>query len=95
MPRSLRKTRFAFDQLTSEAAVELIIFLKGLLSPADFEEACRLGGLDPGVTMDEPAPDRSAANYGQDAKGRLLRIACSSEDFAKRWPNAAKIKVSR
>jgi hypothetical protein len=97
---ALRKSRFAFDQLPAEKAVELILHLKALLSQEDFEEACRLGGLDPGVTMDkEPAAysgmRKPAGNFGQDAKGRLLHIACTSEEFAERFPHAAKIKVSK
>jgi hypothetical protein len=90
------RTRFAFDAMPDDKAAELLLFLKARLNEVDFNEACRLGGLDSGITMDEPAAysgmRKPAGNFGQDAQRRLT---CSAEDFAKSHPHAAKIVVSR
>jgi hypothetical protein len=98
-PMRRSPTRFSFDAMPGGKAAELILFLKERLSEEDFSEACRLGGLDAGITMDEPAAysgmRKPAGNFGQDARRRRPVDQCSSEDFASRHPNAAKIKVSR
>jgi hypothetical protein len=93
------RTRFAFDAMPDDKAAELLLFLKSRLSEEDFNEACRLGKLDSGITGDEPAPysgmRKPAVNFGQDARRRPLDITCSAEEFAKLHPSAAKIVVNR
>jgi hypothetical protein len=65
----------AYDAMPDDQAAALILFLKERLTDADFSEACRIGKLDEGVTMDRrPAMD-----------------AATNAAFARRWPHAAKI----
>jgi len=99
MRRSLfrSRARFAFDAMPDDKAAELLLFLKARLSEGDFNEACRLGKLDAGITMDNEQKAYSgmikpAGNFGQDAQRRMT---CSAEEFAKRHPLAAKIVVHR
>jgi hypothetical protein len=72
----------AYDQLPDDVAAELLTFLQGKLSEADFIEACRLGGLDAGITMDQ-------------RRRRHALDSAATKSFAERFPHASTIAVNR
>jgi hypothetical protein len=87
--------RGAYDEaLPGDNVAELLTFLRGKLSPADFTEFCRLGKFDEGITMDNGGPEPFAGmprpgggKFGQDSASRsvLDRIRA----------NAARIGINR
>jgi hypothetical protein len=87
-----RATRFAFDEMPEDAVAELLTFLRSKLNEADFSEACRLGGLDAGITMDNGGPEPFA---GMPRPGRELGLdARRGLSLAERFPHAARIVVT-
>lgn len=92
--------RAAYDAMPDDKAAELIMFLQKRLSEADFQEACRLGKLDAGIVMDDenggPEPfSGMPQRFGQDSRRRRAPMTPAQEaDFNRRYPHAAKIKVS-
>ena len=98
--------RAAYDEaLSEEAATALMLFLKERLSDSDFAEAVRLGKgiLDDAQAMDDeselnermPMAKTNEAAMDQRRAALALRVARTpgAEDFATRFPGAAKIKV--
>lgn len=93
--------RAAYDAALSEASgAELYAFLSGKLSEEELAQFCKLAGIDAGLGMDNPEPFKGMPQpggkiFGQD--GRLIPGAMQSAkevDFHRRFPNAARIRVS-
>jgi hypothetical protein len=74
--------RGAYDEALPEATgAALYAFLQPLLSEADMIEFCKLAGIDAGIGMDA-------------RRRRPAMDAAADADFAKRFPNAARIRTS-
>ena len=93
----------AYDEKT-EAGAGLVEFLRSRLSPEDFTEFCRLAKIDDDAeAMDDeselnermPMAKTNEAAMDQRRAALALRVARTpgAEDFARRFPGAAKIKV--
>lgn len=88
-----RPPSMAFDEMpssmTDEAKLELLNFLRSLLSEEDHRAVAKMLGADPGAAMDEPDPLRgmpqnAIGKFGQDSMPGVLQRARA---------NAVRIRV--
>ena len=94
----------AYDEaLPADVGAGLLAFLTDKLSPEDLAEFCKMAGIDAGAAMDTegeinermPMAKTNEAAMDQRRAALALRVARTpgAEDFATRFPGAAKIKV--
>jgi hypothetical protein len=86
----------AYDAaLPDDQAAALILFLQERLSEADFTEACRIGKLDAGITMDDEngGPERFKGTP-QPGGGKFGEDSAMSATLARIRKNSARIKVN-
>jgi hypothetical protein len=81
----------AYDAAPDGENTDLILFLRERLNDADFAEACRIGKLDAGITMDDenggPEPFKGMPQrFGQDS--------AMNATLARVRAHASRIKVS-
>lgn len=102
--------RGAYDAMPADGGAELVEFLRGKLSDADLTSFCEMAGIDAGMSMDEPVPFKGmpqpgGGKFGEDSRrlsmdARLRairerpRTMADDQDYARRYPHAATIKVN-